>query len=294
MHVQATNPINRVTFVPGVGDAGGNCFLNGQVTYYKVTPGTACSTVTNTQLRRAFGFLNPTYATEIGRLGIVTYNGTQQYNGMLISVQRRPSHGINVSGNYTLSHCIGDYSGRTSNGFGSSADHSYQDPDNRRKDRANCDVDQRHNFNLTGVAETPKFANRTVNLLGSGWRVSGIYKASTGGTLIATSTPSGGHNVTLGAPGGSLTSGGSVDQCLCDITAQRPNLLLPDAKYLDTSGRRGTQCLKPAAFGTLALGALRKLGRNAGRVPTAWPLQDAVCGGSSFRETGITELLLEA
>ncbi len=294
VHLQATNPINRVSFVPGIGDANGNCFLNGQVTYYKVAPGSPCSVVANTQARRALSFLNPAFATEIGRLGIVTYGGTQQYNGMLVSVQRRPSDGINFSANYTLSHCIGDYTGRTSNGFGSSSDHTYQDPDNRRKDRASCDMDQRHNFNLTGSVETPKFTNRTVSLLGSGWRLSGIYRASTGGTLVPNSTPSGAHNVTLGTPGGALTSTAGVDQCLCNLTAQRPNLLLPGAVYLDTSGRPGTQWLNPAAFGQPALGTLGNLGRNAIEVPMTWQLDVGLSRVFNVRETQRMEFRVEA
>ena len=157
-------------YVPGAGNANGNCFHDGQITPFRVTPGSACSTVTNTQNRRELGFLNPAFSNEIGRMAVVVNGGTQNYNGMLLSVQHRPSQGINLNGNYTWSHCIGDYQARSSNGFGTSVDHTYQDRNNRRRDRGNCEIDQRHSFNLTAVAETPRFANRTLNLLGSGWR----------------------------------------------------------------------------------------------------------------------------
>ena len=108
-------------------------------------------------------------------MATVVNGGTQSYNGMLISVQHRPNRGINLNGNYTWSHCVGDYAARSSNGFGTSVDHTYQDRNNRRRDRGNCEIDQRHSFNLTAVAETPKFANHTLSLVGSGWRLSGIY-----------------------------------------------------------------------------------------------------------------------
>src|SRR5438105_9724884 len=36
---------------------------------------------------------------EIGRLSMVASGGTQAYNGMLISIARRPSHGINLNAN---------------------------------------------------------------------------------------------------------------------------------------------------------------------------------------------------
>ena len=57
-------------------------------------------------------FENPAFKNEIGRIGHLVFGGTQNYHGMLVSVQRRPSHGVNVNGNYTWSHCIGDYSGQ--------------------------------------------------------------------------------------------------------------------------------------------------------------------------------------
>ena len=49
-------PLNMALYVPGVGNASGNCFLNGQTTPYKVSPGADCSTLANTQDRRELGF----------------------------------------------------------------------------------------------------------------------------------------------------------------------------------------------------------------------------------------------
>ena len=169
-HLQSASPLNRSFFVPGFGDAAGNCFLDGKAVYFKVTPGVPCSTTGNTQDRRELSFLNPAFKDQIGRLAEIVNGGTQNYHGMLLQLNHRPTRGLNVNANYTWSHCIGDYMGRSNSGYGSSVDHTYQDPNNRRKDRADCEVDARHAFNLTGVAETPQFANRTVNLIGTGWR----------------------------------------------------------------------------------------------------------------------------
>jgi hypothetical protein len=295
IHLQAGASLNPAVFVPGVGNASGNCFVNGQVTPFRVTPGAACSTVTNTQDRRELSFLNPASATEIGRLSTVVNGGTQNYNGMLLSVQHRPSRGINLNANYTLSHCIGDYSARSSGGFGTSVDHTYQDRNDRRRDRGNCEIDQRHTFNLTAVAETPQFANRTLRWAGSGWRFSGIYRASSAGTVVATSQASGIRTVTLGAAGGSSSSsgGGGVDRCLCDISSQRPDLVLADV-YLDKSGRPSTQWLNPAAFAPPALGTLGNLGRTNLTLPLAWQFDMGLSRVFRFRESQSMEFRAEA
>src|SRR2546428_812658 len=69
-HTQSADMLNPAIYVPGNGDTNGSCFLNGQATYFKVTPGTACSTIANTQARRSLSFLNPASANEVGRMGI--------------------------------------------------------------------------------------------------------------------------------------------------------------------------------------------------------------------------------
>src|SRR5262249_48856896 len=58
------------------------------------------------------------------------------------------------------------------------------------------------------------------------------------------------------------------DICLCDVQNPRPDLLLPNAVYLDKSGRPNTQYLNPAAFGTPQVGTLG----NLGRVTLVFPL----------------------
>jgi hypothetical protein len=294
-HLEAANPLNLSIYIPGVGDAAGNCFLNGKVTPYKVNPASACSTIANTQDRRVLSLENPAFGQEIGRLAIVTNGGTQNYHGLLASVQHRTANSFTVNGNYTWAHCVGDYSSRSNGGYGASVNHTYQDPANRRRDRANCEVDQRHVFNLTAVAETPKFANRTVSLLATGWRLSGIYRASTGGTVAAANRSTGNRTITLGAP--SAGNRGAVsgdDRCLCNIDNQRPDLLLPDAVYLDTSGRPDTQYLNPKAFGLPALGTLGNMGAVNLKLPRAWQFDVALGRVFRFREMQSLEFRAEA
>jgi len=295
VHAQGTVPLNLATFIPGVADASGRCFLNGQLTPVQVPAGTACSTVGNTQDRRRLSLLNPALKNEIGRLGIRDNGGTQSYQGMILTVNQRLKRGISANGNYTLSHCIGDYTGRSSTGYGSSVDQSFTDPNNRRLDRGSCDIDQRHNFNFTGLAETPKFANRTLSLLGTGWRLSGIYRRYTAGSLNAANQATGVRTVTLGPPGAAQITGGlAVDQCLCDLNNQRPNLVLPNNKYLDRSGRPNTQWLNPAAFALPPAGTLGNMGRNTLELPAAWQFDMAVARTFRLREAQSLEFRAEA
>ena len=247
-HLQAATPVNQSVYIPGVGDANGNCFWNGAVAPFKVAAGAACSTASNTQARRRLSLLRPQYSNEIGKLGIIVNGGTQNYNGMLLSFQQRAAKGFTVTANYTLSHCIGDYAGRSQSGYGTSADQTYQDPNNRRKDRGNCEVDARHIFNVTTLYETPKFGNRIVNMLGSGWRLSGLYRGNTGGVNAANAS-SGVRTVTLGAASsGQRDNVAGGDRCLCDISNQRPDILLPNGMYKNSSAGPLGPVLEPGGI----------------------------------------------
>jgi hypothetical protein len=227
-------------------------------------------------------------------MGDIVNGGTQSYHGALLSVQKRPAHGVTLSANYTFSHCIGDYAGRSNTGYGSSVDQTYQDPNNRRKDRSNCEFDVRHSFNLTSVAETPKFANHTVSMVGGGWRLSVLYRAYDG-AINAANVSSGVRTVTLGAAStGQRDNVAGGDACFCDISNQRPNLLLPDAVYLDKSGRPNTQYLNPKAFGQPAPGTLGNLGRVTLQMPVVWQFDTALARTFHVRESQTVEFRVEA
>jgi hypothetical protein len=290
-HLQAGNPLNMPIYIPGNADASGNCFLNGKAVYFKVTAGSACSTVANTDARRTLALQKPEFANEIGILGDIVYGGTQNYHGAVLSLQRRPTRGVNLSANYTLSHCIGDYAARLSQS--ASPDMSYQDPNNRRRDRANCEYDQRHSFNITGVAQTPNFGNRTLTLLASGWRLSGIYRRSTAGTINATNVGSGARTVIIDNDAVTNVPPGSTDPCRCNLRGQRPDLVLA-SPYLDKSGRPGTQYLNPVAFALPAVGTLGNLGRVNIQLPTSWQFDLALARVFRIRESQSMEFRAEA
>jgi hypothetical protein len=215
-----------------------------------------CSTTANTNQRRRLFLEQPQDGQFIGNLDLHEDGGTANYHGLLVSAQRRMAGGATLSGNYTWSHCIGDPL-QTSP---PNAAAGFTNPDNRRLDRGNCLSDRRHIVNLTGVAETPRFANDKVRLIGSGWRISGIYKYSSGAFLNILSGQDralNGVNTTLPT----LNTGG-----------QRPNQVL-GSPYGDKSVNN---FLNPAAFAQPALGTFGNSGLRSIAGPAAWSVDMAV------------------
>jgi hypothetical protein len=259
-----TRQLNEPVFISGVGDANRNCFINGKAVPFNVNAGAACSTTGNTNDRRPLMLQNRTQGVYFGSVGAREADGTSNYHGMLLSVQRRATRGVNIGGNYTWSHCISD-------SVKPSSQTRFGDADLRRPqvfENGNCNSDRRHIFNLTAVADTPQFANPTLHALATGWRLSSIYRRSSGSYLSLT----GGTNRSL--------QGGT----------QVPNQILPNP-YLDKSGVR---YLNPAAFEQPAIGTFGNMGpRNILGVGT-WAFDLALSRTFNVREGQRLEFRAEA
>jgi hypothetical protein len=188
--------------------------------------------------RRALSLQKPEEGRYLGFVDVYDDGGTQSYHGMILSLQKRLSKGVSTSVNYTWSHCIGDF---TQGGGIPNVGTGYLDPNNRRLDRGNCIADRRHLFNWTGVYETPRFENRVTRVALTGWRVSGLYRFSTGAPLTITT---------------------NLDRQLSGTGGQRVNILSPEP-YGNRDGL--VNYFNPAAFdATLSLPALGTIG-NLGR-----------------------------
>src|SRR5438094_2819751 len=108
IHMMFRYEANPAVFVPGVGDANRNCFLNGARVPSTVNPGAACSTVANQNQRRVLYQQNPAIGQYYSNIVYADDGATRNYNALLIQIQRRRAKGITVQGNYTWSHCIDD------------------------------------------------------------------------------------------------------------------------------------------------------------------------------------------
>ena len=192
------------------------------------------STTGNTNARRLLNLANPAEGKYFANMTQLGDESTSNYNGLLLSVQRRRSKGITVQGNYTWSHCIGDIfiSGGNQTGSG-----DY--PGRRGYDRTSCPGDARHIFNMSTVYETPQFSSTAMRLLASAWQVSGIVRLQSGSYFTVTS----GFNTSLG-------SGFGTD---------RANQVLGDP-YLPHKSINGW--LNPAAFARPADGVWGNASQN--------------------------------
>lgn len=205
--------------------------------------------------------------------------GTASYNGLILSVQKRLSQNFSLQANYTWSHCIGDATQGSTVG---SAQAGLLDPNNRRYDRGNCSVntlsgtfatDQRHIFNFTAVAVTPRFNNSIARKIGTGWQTAWIWRETSGGFL----TP---------------TYGGGVDPQLSGTGGQRPNLISTDAMCANPGP--GTCWFNKNAFGTPAPGTLGNLGRANLPGPGFWELDMSLTRAFPVRESMHFEVRADA
>jgi hypothetical protein len=205
------------------------CVLEGQT----FTPCNSTTTINQRRELRLWAAMNNPALLPDARLfsNIDEYRSDSEsyYNGLLTSV-RGEMFNVNLNANYTLSKCESD---RTNVGV-SNPNQTFH----VGKDRAPCDSDRRHLFNLTGVAAAPTFDDPLWNAIASDWRLSLIYRWSSGAPLT----------VTAGS-----------DRALTGLAGQAAEQLSDDV-YEDTSGRLGSQYFSRSAFALPALGTYSTTG----------------------------------
>jgi len=194
--------------------------------------------------------VNPPVGQYYGYLDWITDAGWQNYHGLLLSIQKRSAGGVTTNANYTISTCEGLISQgqaplNVATGYMKPVSLINPPSDAERdaifeEDKGRCSTWRKHIFNLSASVETPQFENATARALGSGWRLSGIYRANSG-------TP--------------LTVFTGTDRALSGIqaTTQRADQVLADP-YGD---KTINNWLNPLAFAQPALGTYGNSVRNA-------------------------------
>jgi hypothetical protein len=124
---------------------------------------------------------NPSQGPLIGSPEGLDVGGTASYQGLLLSLQHRFANHFTVLGNYTYSHCISDLLTTILQGP------TYLDPTNRKSDRGDCPaIDVRHIFNLSVVAQSPKFSQRFLQMFAGDWQLSVITSLRSGSSFAVT------------------------------------------------------------------------------------------------------------
>jgi len=231
---------NLVALNPGRYLGAGPCTIAG-VSY------AVCTTAANLDQRRVLYAQNPAEARFLGPVDRHTSIGTQSYKGLKLSFRRRASQGVSLTGNYTLSNCVGNVTPtgqpQISSGF-----LKPEDPD---FDRGNCEQNRTHVGNVTAGYQTPEFGTAALRALASGWRVSGILSARSGSWITVTT-------------GRDIAASG--------ISAQRLNQVLDDPY----GARTVDNYLNPAAFAYPADGTLGDHEINSIAGPGYWTIDLAI------------------
>ncbi len=247
---------------------------------------TACNTTANTNSRRLASQINPIEGAYLAGVDSFDSGGTGSYHALLLAAQKRMGRGVSMNFNYTWSHCISDLNAAS---YVGTIGAGYNIADNRRYDRGSCaattgtnfaqSLDRRHLVNITGVLEAPKFSNRSMRLVASGWKLSASYRYQSGAFLNVTN----GTDVTLNGSGTGI---------------ERPNLVLADTLATSSAACATLQFCQPwlnkAAFAVPAPGTFGNLGRQNVPGPTYFEIDAALSRIFPIKEGWTAEVRAEA
>jgi hypothetical protein len=206
------------------------------------------------------------YGARFAQIDYKTSGGTDNYNSMQTTLNRRFSKGLTAGLQWTYGHSIG-------NTGGSNEAQTTQNPFNFGQDRGNNAFDVRHSMNTSVLYQLPiKTSSKTMELLAGGWEVGGIYNARTGLPLDVTlSRPDivyqiNGTNQFVQAPivtNGVVTTTAVIDNPYGGAfrSNRRPSVVPGVDPFLHTSDKR--IFLNPAAFTFPQPGQFGNLGRYA-------------------------------
>jgi hypothetical protein len=255
--IQQTLPGNAVLTAAYVGSQGRNLFLrswtNG-IVGVNMNPTTGA------------GIPVLQFGPRFAQIDYKTSGGTDHYDSLQTTLNRRFSGGLSAGLQWTYSHSIGDTGG-------SNEAQTTQNPFNFQQDRGNNAFDVRHSFNTSVLYQLPfKFSSRPLNLVAGGWEVGGIVNARTGLPIDVTiSRPDivyqvNGTSQYVQAPllsGDTILTTPVIDNPYGGAfrNNRRPSVIADVNPFIETSDKRFF--LNPAAFTFPQPGQFGNLGRYA-------------------------------
>jgi hypothetical protein len=260
--VEQQLPGHAVLTVAYVGSQGRNLFLRGWT-----------NRIIGVGMNPTTGAAIPVmqFGNRLAQMDFKTSGGTDHYDSMQTTLNRRFGSGLTFGSQWTWSHSIG-------NTGGSNEANTTQDPTNFGLDRGNNNFDVRHSMNITALYELPygrgkRFGGNSSAILNGilgGWQAGEVWNYRTGlpmevrvtrpdivyrdtrnGTYVASPIVVAGSPVTV--PVINTPGGGNFRNF------RRPDYVGGDA-FLHTSD--GRYYLNPAAFAIPAPGSIGNLGRN--------------------------------
>jgi hypothetical protein len=170
--LQQKLPFDTVLTTAYVGSQGRNLFLRAwtnTITGVTMNPATGAGTATLQ------------YGDRFAQMDYKTSGGTDHYDSLQTTLNRRFAHGLTVGTQWTWSHSLGDTGG-------SNEAQTTMNPYNFKADWGNNAFDVRHSFNGTALYEMPfgrgrkymQNAPRAMNLLFGGWELGGVLNARSG------------------------------------------------------------------------------------------------------------------
>lgn len=262
--LQQVLPGQAVLTVAYVGSQGRNLFLRSIAN--RIVGVTTNATTGVGSVAREFG-------SRFGEIDYKTSGGTDHYDSLQTTLNRRFARGFTLGGQWTWGHSIG-------NTGGSNEAQTASNPYNFKADRGNNAFDVRHSMNFTALYELPfgrgrqylRDAGKAANLVLGGWDIGGVLNARSGLPIDVSITrpdfvyvnPSNGR--VFNSP--QLVGGVPVTQAVINTpgggnsrNVRRPDVVAGVNPFLTTSNK--TTILNPAAFSTPLPGAFGNLGRGA-------------------------------
>jgi hypothetical protein len=255
--VQQELPGSSVLTVAYVGSQGRNLFLRSWT-----------NGIVGVNMNPATGAAIPVlqFGNRFAQIDYKTSGGTDHYDSLQTTFNRRFSRGFTAGLQWTYGHSIGDTGG-------SNEAQTTQNPFNFQQDHGNNAFDVRHSANASVLYQLPvKTNSKVANLLASGWEIGGIYNVRTGLPIDVTiSRPDivyqvNGTNQFVQAP--IVTNGVVLTTPVIDNpfggafrSNRRPSVVPGVDPFLSTGDAR--YFLNPAAFTFPQPGQFGNLGRYA-------------------------------
>ncbi len=195
---------------------------------------------------------------DFSTIGLITTEGSSNYNSLQLSIDKGLTHGLQFQASYTLAHSLDDASSYEGSGYGVGRGYNQF---NKALNYGNSSFDARHRFVFAPVYVVPfkKTSNQfsPVNLLLSGWEITGIATFATGFPFDISYA---------GGSSRSLYCSSSVSYYACpDVPLQTAPLVRVDPRthFVTSKGKVANRVVyfQPTSFAPEPLGAFGNISR---------------------------------